>query len=305
MTIKEQVSKRLSETLSAKVVPWRKPLNGEGFPTHVCTKQPFSGVNALLLQQAATAQGFCSKWWGTFEQWQSLDAWVPTQATGTEIVLYKPKNSGTISEAGQVLSCVAKACDKARLSRSLAYNLDQVQGADHLRPVINEGVKPNWQDAERLIEKCGAKINFVFGLLAAYHRPPEDCITFPLKMQFEAGPGKLPGYYDSLGHELMHWTEPRLMWVPDKRQWDVTTIYAINEMRAEMGAGWLAMSLGIPNSSMDLNHLKYLDRWLWAMKKDPGLIFKVAMGACQGVDYLLNFIDKKHERHNFVSVEAA
>ena len=54
-----------------------------------------------------------------------------------------------------------------------------------------------------------------------------------------------------------------------------------------MGAGWLATTLGIPNSTMVENHLKYLDCWLAAMKQDPGLVFKVAKGASLGVEYLL------------------
>ncbi len=38
---------------------------------------------------------------------------------------------------------------------------------------------------------------------------------------------------------------------------------------------------------MDRNHNKYLDRWLWAMRQDPALIFQVAQRASLAVEYLL------------------
>jgi len=120
------------------------------------------------------------------------------------------------------------------------FNVEQVEGPAIERYLVR-GTGPaqvDWQQTEQVVVASGAKINFVFGTYAAYHSPPQDFIVFPLKRQFVEGPGGLSGYYDSLFHELIHWTEPRLLWYPDTK-WDEGTKYAINELRAEMAlAGW-------------------------------------------------------------------
>ena len=176
--------------------------------------------------------------------------------------------------------------EEGAMGESIVFNSEQVEGPIDQYLVRGSSAQVDWQRAEQMVVTSGAKIKFVHGTYAAYHRPPQDFIVFPLKQQFIDGPGSLCGYYDSLFHELVHWSEPRLLWYPDMK-WDDVTKYAINELRAEMGAGWMATMLDIPSSKMDRNHNKYLDRWLCAMRHDPGLIFQVAQGANLAVEYLL------------------
>jgi antirestriction protein ArdC len=268
--ISRQVTRRIADALAPGAIPWRKDWvahRNSGIPCDI-DGTSCRGINAILLQMAASEFGFRSRWWARLQNWRSLGfrlKW--NTCAGTKIVTF----------------------DDGQMRESVVFNAEQVAGAavDEYLVRCNGPAQVDWQRAERLVVTSGAKINFVFGTLAAYHRPPQDCITFPLKRQFEKGPGGLSGYYDSLFHELLHWTEPRLLWYPDAN-WDEATKYAINELRAEMGAGWLATTVDIPISKMDRNHKKYLDCWLSALREDPGLIFQVAQSASCAVEYLLH-----------------
>jgi antirestriction protein ArdC len=132
-----------------------------------------------------------------------------------------------------------------------------------------------------VIAASGADIRHRLGNVAAYFYPPRDYIVFPLREQFELGAGGLPGYYDSIFHELMHWTEPRLSWRSSP---------VVCELRAEIGAPFLASQLRIPvfnDLTLLMNHRKYLSHWIKEMKKDPMLIVRIAAAASQAVDFLL------------------
>jgi antirestriction protein ArdC len=264
-----RVSRQIADALKSGSIPWRKDWVGDrnsGMPCNL-GGTPYIGMNALLLQMAAAESGYRSRRWADFKTWRTLDCRLKRSSFGgTRIVL---------GEDSKITECNV-------------FNAEQLEGkaVDQYLVRDNGPAKVDWQRAERLSLGTGAKISFVFGYYAAYNRPPQDDIIFPLKQQFVDGDGGLPGYYDSLFHELLHWSEPRLLWYPDSK-WDEKTQYAINELRSEMGAGWLATTLGIPNSTMVANHLKYLDSWLVAIRQDTGLIFKVAQGASLGVEYLL------------------
>jgi antirestriction protein ArdC len=140
----------------------------------------------------------------------------------------------------------------------------------------------DYGSAEAVIAASGADVRHRLGLEAAYYFPPKDYIVFPQKEQFLTGPGGLPGYYDSLFHELAHFSEPRLGW---------EGLAAVRELRAEIAAPFMASQLGIPvvtDMKMILNHGEHLARWITAMKADPTLIVQIAADASAAVAYLLS-----------------
>ena len=87
-------------------------------------------------------------------------------------------------------------------------------------------------------------------------------------------------YYESLFHELAHWSESRL-------GWDAS--YAMNELVAEMSASFLSTELGVPQGESFENHAAYIKGWLKAMKDDPSFIFKASTQASKVADYLMSF----------------
>jgi antirestriction protein ArdC len=102
--------------------------------------------------------------------------------------------------------------------------------------------------------------------------------VFPFREQFF----QLSAYYDSLLHELSHYSEPRLGWDGPSD---------IRELRAEISAPFITSQLGVPvlcDMNMLTNHRNHLGRWVAAMKKDPTLIFQVAADASEAAKYLVS-----------------
>jgi antirestriction protein ArdC len=258
-SIHEEITQRVIGTIEqGQVPPWRRPISdfeNDGFPTHPSTLRPFKGVNALLMNMAATAKGFRSKFWANEDGWRYLDSQVSGEAT----IL---ADGTPVFNADQLLLSRSSVAYRSRKRRS---------------PVVVD-----YSPAEAVIKASGADIRHVHGLEAAYYYE-KDFIIFPHKWQFVEGPGGIEAYYDSLFHELAgHWTEPRL-------RWSASPI--VNEMRAEFAAPFTTAQLGLPVfAEMEklVNHCKHLDRWVRAMHADPTLIFKVAHAASQGVEYLLS-----------------
>ena len=87
------------------------------------------------------------------------------------------------------------------------FNLDQVEGLDHLRPKLDP-VEPfqALDEAERILRDSGAKI-FHTALDKALFNPREDHIVLPFKENFKSP----EAYYGVALHELTQNAESRIM----------------------------------------------------------------------------------------------
>jgi antirestriction protein ArdC len=183
------------------------------------------------------------------------------------------------------------------MSTAMVYNYDQVEN-----PVENYKSKPilfpNYTFVEKILNSTGAQIEYNDKGEAWYFYPPHDYITLPRKHYFEQGIGGLPGYYEGLAHELMHWTEARL-------SFDIGCDEAIRELRAEIGSSLLMEELNCPHSVSFSNIDKWRDDWIELLSNDDNLIFRIAASACRAVDYLMAFGTNVEDRFNVVNEEAA
>jgi antirestriction protein ArdC len=258
-TIHEEITAKIITAIEqGQTPPWRRPISdfeNDGFPTRPATMKPFGGVDVLLLNLSAQERGFHSRFWGTEQEWVYLDNEVTGQATTLA--------DGTrVFNAEQLSLSVGSVAYRSRQRRTL--------------------LAVDYGPAEKVIEASGATIHHRLGTEAAYYFPPADYIVFPLRQQFLDGPGGFPGYYDSIFHELAHFSEPRLCW---ERSDD------IRELRAEIAAPFMASLLGVPilaDMEKLRNHQKHLSRWVTAMRADPALIVNVAADASEAVAYLLS-----------------
>jgi antirestriction protein ArdC len=85
-------------------------------------------------------------------------------------------------------------------------------------------------------------------------------------------------YYETLLHELAHFSEVRTGWNYRDQG------YAMGELAAEMAASYLATELGVPQGETLENHASYLGSWLKEMKDDPSYIFKASTQASRAAD---------------------
>jgi antirestriction protein ArdC len=277
--IRVEVNDKIIAALSKGLTPWKKPWvasKNAGNPANAVSGRSYRGINPLLLELAAMDKGFKSKWWGTYRQWQTLGGQVKGGERGTRIVFWSPVTNTRTNAAGE-----EKSKTFPLMREYTVFCADQCEGAERfaVEPAPSTTVV-DFDPAEKVIAGTGADIRHIAGDKAAYNRAPHDFIVLPMKSQFDQAPFGLPGYYATAFHELMHWTEHRLNW---------NGTYALGELRAEIGAAYLASEIGIPIADNLENHAKYLDSWLKTMQADAKVIFQITSAASKGADFILAF----------------
>lgn len=303
--LRKQITDKIITALEKGVRPWVRPWTDDpncGFPTNIISKKRYSGVNPFCLTIGALIRGFQSKWWGTYDQWQSLGgqvkkrpANVPAGQWGEQIVFYKIFD---VDDKKKKKADGTPAKKKIFMLREYTvFNLDQVEGEklDKYRSTTAPVDAPadvllDWEPAAKLIKGTGAKIHYG-GDRAFYCRPsPKDSwpkhsggdyIQIPNKQQFT----DQSEFFITHFHELAHWSEVRLDW---------TGSYEMGELIAEITACYLGAETKVPNRSME-NHNRYLASWLKSMHDDPKWIFQASTQATKVADFLLNHAGESEE----------
>lgn len=285
--IRAELTGRIVMALKSGVIPWRKPWRSAPdpvrLPTNFVTKKAYQGFNVLNLQLAAQLAGYPASLWGSYNQWRSVGGQVKKGEKATAIILFKPVTKIEKGKDGEN--------DKTKTFPMLktwsVFNVSQVDG-DIAEPyqitTTPTGTKfENVDRAEfdRAVAATGADIRYG-GNKAVYFRPPQDFIQVPHEEQFH----DFPAFAGTLLHELTHWSEWRTGW---------TGHYAEGELRAEIGACFLATALGVPTSSDLTNHTAYIASWLQALENDSKLIFRASAAASKAADHILGFSRPKIE----------
>jgi len=250
--------------LETGLIPWRKlwhPDPNRGGPTQAVSGVAYWGIDFLTLQLAAVERKYLGRWWGTWEQWKKL--------------------GGTIRGIGVDIT-----------GGRLVFNLDRVEGdsdkLNRLRPDPDHTARthPDFELAQAVVDATKADIRFE-GVEAFYKRPEPyllwphhvdgDFIQVPRKRRFV----DTRSYFETLFHELIHWSEIRRGWKPDD--------CVKGELIAEIGCCFLANELNIPHSDDFKNHFKYVDEWVRQIKNDRNYLFHAAKEASEACRYILSF----------------
>lgn len=98
--IRANVTNKIVAALQSGAVPfWRQTWaksEHSGQPTSAVSGKPYRGINRVLL----SLQGHQSKWWATYNGWQSLGGQVRRKERGTTAILYKPVTMKKIGDDG-------------------------------------------------------------------------------------------------------------------------------------------------------------------------------------------------------------
>ena len=284
--IRDRITTTIIEALKGgKLPPWRMPWAADpnaGYPTNVSGRR-YHGINPLLLQIAAIRHGLKSKWWATFRQWDMLGGKVmkrpddvPPGEWGTSIIFWSKTTKTEENDHGE-----EEKKTIFFMKTYTVFNIDQVRGEhlDRIRVghnITSTAPIETYEEADKVIEATGADIRY--GGNQAFYNRLGDFIQVPLREQFGAAE-----YYETVLHELCHWTESRLNWNRKDEG------YAMGELVAEMGSCFLATELGIPNAETLPNHASYLQSWLKAMENDHRFVFQASSQASKAADYILSF----------------
>lgn len=270
MNIRVKISQKMIEYLRKKEVPWKTQWQGAGInigvPRNVANGRKYFGINIMLLRIA----GYKNQWWGTQEDFGYA------KLNGTPISIINYINNGrTVLEPLEV------------------YNAEQLDVPRSNLEVTRRYMLPCYGLASKVLHGTPAEIRYNDeGKCQFWYE--DDYISIPKLEYFENGIGGPQSFWESLAHELLHFTEKPL-------HISRTTPEYIIELRAEMGAAYMMAELGIPHSISYLNYKKFREEWIQAIKNDAHLISQIAASACEGVDYILSFSKMLEIRHNQVN----
>src|ERR1700674_4592806 len=255
-----EITDKIIAELEAGRVPWVQPWGTAAakaslpMPKNAATERRYSGVNVLILWGAVVEHGFAGQSWLTFRQALSLGGNVRNGERGTTVVYadrFIPDDERKRAERdGDEPGAIPF------LKRFTVFNTDQCEnlpdGLITAPPPVSEGlILPQ---AEALIAATGA--DFRMGGDRAFYSPVQDYV-----------------------HELGHWVGH-----PSRLARDLTgafgsTLYAKEELVAEMTSAFVCASLGIVPT---VRHADYIGSWLEVLREDDRAIVRAASAASKG-----------------------
>lgn len=268
--------KSLEEGL-ADPAGWTLPWNvSAGLPVNASTGKYYRGGNVVSFWSAAVVNSYDSPYWATYKQWAALGAQVRKGERGT----YGVKWNFPTPE--QRAKREAQGLKSAPFPTTFAvFNSAQVDGwtAPEVAEPLSDAERA--AGADEFFKAVGAQVRTDNH---AYYSPGGDYIGIPAFEDFrDAG-----GYYATLAHEHTHWTgaEKRLdRGIVAAAADRGGSVYAREELVAELGAAFLCAELGIsPEPRPD--HAQYLASWIRVLNSDSSLLWKAASAAQKAVAFL-------------------
>lgn len=270
MNIRTEITNTIIAMLEQGVGQWERPWQKvavRGMPRNFTSGRAYSGVNVLLLWNAAQSRGFERNEWLTFKQAQEIGAKVRKGAKGVMCIFYKTMER---SDAADV-----EGDDEARsvpmLKPFWLFNVADIDGLPE-QPAPQAANSQPLEQGEFILQATGARIEH--GGNRACYSIAADMIQLPRPEQF-----KTPAnYYGTALHELVHWTGH-----PDRLAREYGKLfgdeaYAFEELVAELGSAFLCADLGLTDYTLD-GHASYLQSWLKVLKNDKSAIFTAAKHA--------------------------
>jgi antirestriction protein ArdC len=275
LTIYESVTLTILNSLSAGVVPWRKPWHSDAtLPTSLATGKPYRGINSFLLGLAP----YTDHRWLTFKQLQERGGQVKKGEKSTMVVFWKHWEPPT--EPGEA---------KKRIPILRYFNLYNVSQCDGLD--VPELYRPQpltepqrIDGAELLVQSMPNPPSISEGGQSAWYRPSDDHVQMPLLSSFESA----EAYYSTLTHELGHSTGHMSRLNRKEVTGNIrfgSGDYSKEELVAELTSAFCCATVGLDNSVID-NAASYINGWLKVLKADPKAMVIAAAQAQKAADYI-------------------
>lgn len=281
----EIVAQSIIASLEAGNIPaWRKEWASTGvYPTSLSSKKQYRGTNQILLMFSTMANGYTSKWWGTYKQMETLGGKVRKGEKATPVVLWKPYE--TTDKDG-------KAKKGAMMRYFSVFNAEQADWEESTMPVTE---KPEARTEVRKIEEAQAILDayfaredapsLTFGGDRAFYSPSKDAIQLPEQEAFTSDEAFYSTAFHEAGHSTGHKSRLSREGVIEAHYFG-DAIYSEEELVAELTATFLCAETGIAPSTIE-NSTAYIAGWLKVLKSDPKVLVKSAGRAQKASDYIL------------------
>jgi antirestriction protein ArdC len=289
--IQQQVTDRVIAQLEqGGLSPWQRPWTKTGeapMPYNWLNKQPYNGMNILLLWDAASRMGYATNAWLTLKQANKLGGCVRKGEKSVQCLFYK-----TIEvENRDAEADVQGKDDKISLPCMRPFSLFNIEQVDGLSDLPTEPEQPVYEDDDA-IWAIDAVANYYcmetmvkirHGGDRAFYSPTLDLIRLPTTVHEGSD------YAATLAHELIHSTghKNRLHRFAERtNDFNGTQAsYAFEELVAELGAAFVCAELHIQGQHEQ--HASYIEHWLHHLKNDKTFLFKAAAQAGKAYRFLM------------------
>lgn len=273
--ITDTIIERINETGE---LPWSKPWASFD---HQSIRQPYHGINALLLMIVADKYSYKSNLWLTFKDVQKMGGQI-VKGSKSAMVTYWTKYDKA-GEDGE-----NKEYFVMRYYR--VFNADCVTGVDlskYQKQARNISDTEATETAQSLVDGYFKRegIKFTNSGNRAYYAPGLDAVNLPPREHFDDD----GHYYSTLFHEATHSTgaATRLKrFDPVGAHYFGNESYSKEELVAELGAAFLASETGIENTNTKDQNAAYIKGWLKALKNDCKMIVQASSKASKAVKFI-------------------
>jgi len=279
------VTNRIIAELEEGRLPWVQPWSAEhlsaplGLPKNAATGRAYSGINILILWDAAAEHIRSTQRWLTFKQAQKLGGTVRKGEKGVTVCYadrFTPK-----TEIERAAELGDEPQQVAFLKRYTVFNIDQCDGLGNdlyaaPAPMPEQEIIPH---AEAVIAATGADIRI--GGAKAFYNPAHDFIAIPPQQAFF----DQINFYRTAFHELSHWTGHKTRLDREFTGKFGSKSYAREELVAELSAAFICTELGIRPTA---RHADYIGAWLEVLREDEKAIFRAASQASKAADFILS-----------------
>lgn len=279
-----EVTDRIVAELKTGAAPWVKPWRatpGQNSPYNVVSRRGYSGINVVLLWVAAEKNGWSQPAYLTFKQAKGLGGTVRGGEHGIQIIfikrlLVKDRDADPEDDPRQI----------SMMREYTVFNVAQCDGLPEqvTSPVTRAPLNNDERDplVDEFLADTGADIREGG---EAYYVPSKDFIMMPKFADFK----NADSYYNTLLHELGHWTghKSRLDRAEGMKSRFKDAAYAAEELVAELNAAFLAAEFSING---ELRSAGYIEHWIKLLTEDPKAIFTAASKAQRATEYLRELV---------------
>lgn len=273
----EDILTRIRNGATSWKMPWYRGLE---MPVNAITHIPYKGRNADILWKKCIDKQYTFNRWATLKQWSKVGARIRRGQKGTRILTPK------IGMAADMF--IGESNALTGFYQRHVFNEAQVTNYDDSHPdlfYLETQLDDQYDLLNALILKSGADIRY--GGEKAYYSPRHDYIGMPERYRFfdKENASATASFYATLFHELIHWTNQNTRCNRPSIGDDLETIYAFEELVAELGSVLICSSFKQTLVPREQN-AAYLALWLRALENDEGKYFEALKYAQTAVEWL-------------------
>lgn len=263
----------------------------------------YHGANMIKLYLCSAKFGYTDTRFMTYKQAQSKGWQIRKGEKGIRLekFIFTKQVEQKNPDTGQMEKITVRL-QRPMVNTFVVFNASQIDGIEpmeEMQPLEHNEVL---ELADQLISssECPVKEEMQD---QAYYSPKRDVIVLPSRNAFISQ----EAFATTLMHEMVHSTGHQSRLDRSMLNKFGTPEYALEELRAELGAFFMGTDLGIEGSQELLDsHTNYLKSWISVLEDDPNELFRACSDAQKAVERLSNNLEQYRElRQEYVVIETA